>query len=99
MLFRSRTDAQGRDLAQVALTMFAFGVGAALPLLILGLVSHEAMLRWRHRLASAGQSMKAGLGLLLVAIGALVLTGADKSIETLLVDASPQWLTTLTTRF
>jgi cytochrome c biogenesis protein CcdA len=28
--------AQGRDLLQVVLTMFAFGVGAALPLLALG---------------------------------------------------------------
>jgi hypothetical protein len=35
---------------------------------------------------------------LLVVIGALVLTGFDKSIETMLVDASPQWLTDLTTR-
>jgi len=34
-----------------------------------------------------------------VAIGALVLTGLDKSIEAALVAASPQWLTDLTTRF
>jgi cytochrome c-type biogenesis protein len=43
--------------------------------------------------------MKVALGLLLVAIGVLVLTGLDKAIETVLVDASPQWLTDLTTRF
>ena len=29
--------AQGRDLGQVALTMFVFGLGAALPLLALGI--------------------------------------------------------------
>jgi hypothetical protein len=29
----------------------------------------------------------------------LVLTSLDKSIETMLVEASPQWLTDLTTRF
>jgi hypothetical protein len=29
----------------------------------------------------------------------LVLTNVDKSIETMLVEASPQWLTDLTTRF
>src|SRR5206468_5231427 len=91
--------AQGRDLPQVALTMFVFGLGAALPLLILGLLSREAMLRWRHRLASAGKSAKAGLGALFVAIGGLVLTGLDKAIEAMLVEASPQWLTDLTTRF
>jgi cytochrome c-type biogenesis protein len=90
---------QGRDLAEVALIMFAFGVGAALPLLALGLLSREAMMRWRHRLASAGQGMKAALGLMFIAIGALILTGLDKAVETALVEASPQWLTDLTTRF
>ena len=33
------------------------------------------------------------------AIGVLVLTGLDKSVEAALVEASPQWLTELTTRF
>ena len=50
-------------------------------------------------LMSAGQLAKGGLGILLIAIGALVITGFDKSIETVLVAASPQWLTDLTTRF
>lgn len=91
--------AQGRDLSHVAITMLAFGIGAALPLLALGTISREAMLRWRKNLLSAGQGMKVGLGLLLVGIGALVLSGLDKSLETILVDVSPQWLTDLTTRF
>lgn len=91
--------AQGRDLPQVAMIMFAFGVGASIPLLALGFFSREAMLRWRNRILSAGQGMKAALGLLLIAIGALVLAGLDKSVEAALVNASPQWLTDLTTRF
>jgi cytochrome c biogenesis protein CcdA len=91
--------AQGRDLGQVGIIMFAFGIGAALPLLAFGLLSREAMVRWRYRLASAGNSAKAGLGALFVAIGVLVLTSLDKSIETMLVELSPQWLTDLTTRF
>jgi cytochrome c-type biogenesis protein len=91
--------AQGRELSQVGITMFAFGIGASIPLLALGLFSREAMLRWRNHLLSAGQGMKAALGLLLLVIGALVLTGFDKSVETALVTASPQWLTDLTTRF
>jgi cytochrome c-type biogenesis protein len=56
-------------------------------------------LRWRHRLASASQGAKTGLGTLFVAIGVLVLTGLDKAVETALVEVSPQWLTDLTTRF
>jgi cytochrome c-type biogenesis protein len=91
--------AQGRDLAQVAATMFVFGIGAALPLLLLGLVSREAMMRWRERLASTGQGVKAALGVFFAATGMLVLTGLDKAIETILVEASPHWLTDLTTRF
>jgi cytochrome c-type biogenesis protein len=91
--------AQGRDLGQVALTMFVFGLGAALPLLALGLLSREAVMRWRHRLAAAGHGVKAGFGAVLVAIGAFVITGLDKTVETALVEASPQWLTDLTTRF
>src|SRR5208282_3225688 len=91
--------AQGRNLPQVVITMFVFGIGAALPLLLLGLLSREAMARWRTRLRSAGQVTKVGLGIVFVAIGALVLTGLDKSIEAALVAASPQWLTDLTTRF
>jgi cytochrome c biogenesis protein CcdA len=91
--------AKGEDLGRVALTMLAFGIGAALPLLLLGLVSREAMLRWRGRLMETGKAGKVLLGLLLVTVGLLVATNADKRIETMLVDASPAWLTELTTRF
>jgi cytochrome c-type biogenesis protein len=90
--------AQGRD-PQVAVTMFAFGLGAALPLLALGMVSRQSLMRWRDQLFSAGYGVKMALGLVFVAVGALVLSGFDKAIETALVNASPQWLTDLTTRF
>jgi sulfite exporter TauE/SafE len=79
--------------------MFAFGLGAAVPLMLLGLLSREAMMRWRGRLMEAGKGGKMLLGLLLVAIGLFVATGLDKRLETVLVDASPAWLTELTTRF
>jgi cytochrome c-type biogenesis protein len=36
---------------------------------------------------------------LLVAVGLLVATNLDKRLETVLVDASPEWLTQLTTQF
>ena len=91
--------AKGENLAQVALTMLAYGVGAALPLLLLGLVSREAMMRWRGRLMETGKTGKALLGVLLVVVGLLVATNFDKRLETILVDASPAWLTELTTRF
>ncbi len=91
--------AQGRDLPQVALTMSAFGMGAALPLLAFGWVSRETMTRLRSRLLSTGSGMKSALGLLFVTIGVLIVTGLDKLIESKLVEASPVWLVGLTTRF
>ena len=91
--------AKGENLGQVALTMFVFGLGAALPLMLLGFLSREAMMRSRGRMMEAGKGGKMLLGVVLVAIGLIVATGLDKRIETMLVDASPAWLTELTTRF
>jgi cytochrome c-type biogenesis protein len=91
--------AKGEDLGQVALTMLAFGIGAALPLMLLGFVSREAMIRRRGRMMETGKAGKTILGLLLVAVGLLVATNLDKRLETVLVDASPVWLTNLTTKF
>jgi cytochrome c biogenesis protein CcdA len=91
--------AKGENLPQVALTMLAFGVGAALPLLLLGILSREALMRWRSRLMEGGKAGKTALGLILVAVGLLVATGLDKRLEATLVEASPDWLTQLTTRF
>ena len=90
---------QGKDLGQVALTMTAFGIGAATPLVILGLLSREALMRWRNRLMAAGKGGKMLFGGLLIVLGAMILTGLDKQFEALLVQASPAWLTELTTRF
>ena len=91
--------AQGRDLGAVALTMLVFGLGAGLPLLLLGLLSRQAFMRARNRMLAAGQGLKLALGGVLVAVGVLILSGLDKQLETLLVQSSPEWLTLLTTRF
>ncbi len=91
--------ARGENLGQVALTMLAFGIGAGLPLAALGALSREKLLGLRDRMMSAGQGAKTALGLVVVAVALLVLTGWDKVIEAALVEASPAWLTNLTTRF
>ncbi|MFY9291627.1 MAG: cytochrome c biogenesis protein CcdA [Methylorubrum rhodinum] len=91
--------AQGRDLAAVAATMGAFGLGAALPLLVLGTLSRGVILWARGGMMRLGQGLKAGLGLILVATGLAVLIGLDKALETALVEASPDWLNALTTRY
>ncbi|WP_291849702.1 cytochrome c biogenesis CcdA family protein [Bradyrhizobium sp.] len=90
---------QGRDLPQVALTMAVFGIGAGLPLVLLGWLSRATLMRVRARLMSAGTLGKGLLGAAFILIGAAIVSGADKRIEAALVAASPQWLTDLTTSF
>ena len=90
---------QGQNLGQVALTMVAFGIGVAVPLIALGLMSRELMLKWRGRMLSASSNLKIAMGSVLAATGLLILTGQDRWLEATLVDLSPAWLTALTTQF
>jgi cytochrome c-type biogenesis protein len=91
--------AQGSSLGRVALTMLAFGVGAAVPLIGIALASRQVTARWRNKLIGGGKTAKIALGVLLIALGLMIVSGLDRKVETALVDASPQWLTDLTTRF
>ena len=91
--------ARGENLGQVSLTMLAFGVGAALPLLLLGFASRETIMSWRGKLMTGGKAGKAIMGALLVLVGVAILTGFDKKVETILTQAAPAWLIDLTTRF
>ena len=91
--------AKGQDLGEVAAIMLVFGIAAALQLLLLGVLSRETMLRVRGRLMATGHGAKIALGAILIALGLLILSGFDKKVETLAVDLSPAWLTSLTTRF
>ncbi len=90
---------QGRDLGQVGLMMAVFGLGTALPLLIVGSLSREALKHWRGRMLRGADGGKKLLGGAALAISLLILTGADRAVETALVQASPAWLTDLTTRY
>ena len=91
--------AEGHSLVQVALTMIVFGVGAATPLALVGLLSRQALMRWRGHLLHGGKAAKAALGVGLVLLGVLIVSGFDRHLEAWLVEASPAWLTTLTTTF
>jgi cytochrome c biogenesis protein CcdA len=91
--------AQGKSLTQVALTMLIFGIGAATPLALVGLLSRQVLMRWRSRMMLGGKAAKIGLGVVLALLGALIVSGLDRQLETWLVGVSPAWLTTLTTRF
>jgi cytochrome c-type biogenesis protein len=90
---------QGRNLGQIGLLMFIFGIGAAAPLVVLGSVSRAGMLKIRGRLLRTGQWGKQLFGLVMLVLGVLIATGVDKSVEAWILDLSPDWLTRLTTRF
>jgi cytochrome c-type biogenesis protein len=90
--------ARGENLGVVTLMMLAFGVGTATPLLLLATLSREALLRWRGRILNGAVAGKMILGLLLIAAGTLTLTGLDRTIQTTLEQALPDWLVAVTTR-
>jgi cytochrome c-type biogenesis protein len=90
---------RGQNLGQIALLMLMFGLGAAAPLVALGLLSRATLVRIRGRLLSAGAIGKKILGVVLVALGVLIATGWDLHLQAWVLDRSPQWLTGLSTRF
>lgn len=90
---------QGQDLARVSLVMLLFGLGAGLPVVLIGLLSRQALARVRGKLLATGRLGKQVLGGVMLALGVMILTGADKRFEAWSLDASPAWLIELTTRF
>jgi cytochrome c-type biogenesis protein len=87
--------ARGETLGAVGATMGIFALGAVTPLLLLGALPARALVRTRVWMGRAGLGAGPVLGCGLVFVGALVLTGFDKRLETWLVDVAPDWLTRL----
>lgn len=90
---------QGQHLGQVVIVMAIFGLGAGLPLILLGMLSRQVMMNIRGKLFAAGKLGKQVLGGVMLLIGIMILTGLDKQLESFLVAISPYWLITLSTRF
>jgi cytochrome c-type biogenesis protein len=90
--------ARGENLGMVVVTMLAFGIGTSLPLLLLALMSREALLRWRGRMLGAASGLKMALGALFIVAGAMTLSGFDRTMQTALERALPDWLVAITTQ-
>jgi cytochrome c biogenesis protein CcdA len=90
---------QGENLLQVGLVMAVFGIGASIPLVVLGLVSRQAVSRWRGRLLEVGKRGKQVLGVVMLVLGVAILTGGDKMFEAWVLSAAPEWLVRLTTSY
>ncbi len=90
--------AQGDTMIKAAAAMAVFGLGAATPILALAYGSRKAIFARRDLLARSSRVAKPVVGAAFAFVGAFVLTGFDKIVETSLTNAMPDWLTTLTTR-
>ena len=91
---------QASSFALASLMMLAFGIGAALPMLLLalGLRSGLAVAR-RNALLRMAEPLRLMAATTFVAIGVLTATGVDRLLETQLIAWSPDWLTQLTTSY
>ncbi|MEO8739015.1 MAG: cytochrome c biogenesis protein CcdA [Casimicrobiaceae bacterium] len=90
---------QGKTLGQVALVMTVFGIGAALPIAVIGTASRGLFANSRGALLRIGRYGKYLVGGLMALLGVVILAGWDRTLEAYLVEVSPAWLTELTTRF
>jgi hypothetical protein len=68
--------ARGDSIGMVALVIFAFGLAAAIPVILLGLLSRAALMRWRDRLRSAPSARSSSI---LITIGVLIPPGSTAS--------------------
>ena len=90
---------QGSDLIKVAIMMAIFGLGASLPIVILGLLSREAMLKAKVKFQGVSGIGKTVFGVFLIVVSLAILSGQDKKTEEFLNEHSPDWLTVLTSTY
>ncbi len=91
--------ASGGSKIEAASAMAVFALGAALSLLIAGTGIGYLASRARGRLAGAAALSRRVFGGALVVVALLILTGLDKALEGIVVQALPDWFVTLATRF
>ena len=89
---------QRRSLGAAAAVMAAYSLGAVAPVLLLAYGSRRLAAR-PDRLALVTRLGKPAIGVALVVLGMLSVTGGDKVLEARVLDAMPAWLVDLTTRF
>ena len=90
--------AQSETLLRASGVMLVFGVGAVVPVLALAYGSRRVLGTRSTALATIGRIGKPVMGSMLVLVGVLALTRADKTIEAWMVARMPDWLIDLTTR-
>ena len=89
--------ARSESLLRAVVVMLVFGVGAAVPVIALAYGARRALFGRRAWLGSAVSTAQPIMGGVLLLVGVLTVTGADKVVETWMVDHMPSWFVDLTT--
>lgn len=76
-----------------------FGIGAAMPLVALAYASRAGFMRFRDRVLPRIDSIKRAFGVFVGLVGIAILTGFDKRIEAVAVQALPEAWINLTVLF
>ena len=90
---------QGEGLAQAFVTFLIFGLGVATSILAFAYGSRKALGARGKQLQAIARHAKPLFGATLVVVGALVMTGFDKTLEAAVLNLSPDSLTAFTTRY
>lgn len=85
----------GQQMLTAFLVMLMFGLGTALVLLAAGYASGRLLARMTHNVLAHAGTGKLLLGWMLLILGAFVLTGFDKTLQTWAVMLLPEWSTSL----
>ncbi len=90
---------RGEDLLNAFLIFLVFGLGVAASILAFAYGSRKALATRKVQFQSLAHYGKPLFGGALVLVGVMIISGADKMIETWMLDLMPMWLIELTTRF
>ncbi|HRE21154.1 MAG TPA: cytochrome c biogenesis CcdA family protein [Rhabdaerophilum sp.] len=92
--------AQTGTVAQAALAMFVFSLGAASVMLALAYGTREALGRRKAALMEFSTSGRGKLtfAIIFIAMGVMILSGFDKTLEAAIVRLMPAWLVDFTTQ-
>lgn len=78
------------------LILGAFGLGAAVPLIIAAYASRAGFTRMRGWVLGHIKTLKTGFGIMLVGLGIAILMNWDKRLEALVIPFLPDWWINLT---
>ena len=90
---------QAGSVPKAAAMMLLFSLGAGIPMLALAYGSRAGITARKVSLRRVSVHAKPVAGILFAVVGVMTMTGLDKRVEAALVQASPSWLTDLTTRY